>query len=185
MASIEMVWDTSGITNGFAGKGIEKAVFRALKKAGSDAIKATRVEGSRYVRSRKRFKVSKANKGLPLVFPHSKEIDGLEWKMLVSGRPSPVIDFPHRQVKAGVRVEINRGHPTLIKSAFIATMKSGHEGVFKRVGKARLPIKELFTTRLSDVFRDEGMVERTFLRTRAVLSATFERVLPMELEKIP
>ena len=30
------------------------------------------------------------------------------------------------------------------KQAFIAKMKSGHEGVFKRVGSARLPIREMF-----------------------------------------
>lgn len=38
-------------------------------------------------------------------------------------------------------------------SAFIATMPSGHRGVFQRKGKARLPIQELRTSSISDVFR--------------------------------
>lgn len=44
------------------------------------------------------------------------------------------------QTRSGVRV---RGRGSY-RSAFIANMKSGHAGVFKRQGKARLPIRELF-----------------------------------------
>lgn len=45
-----------------------------------------------------------------------------------------------RQTATGVTVR-SRGS---YKHAFIATVGSGHEGVFEREGKARLPINELF-----------------------------------------
>ncbi|MER8786868.1 phage tail protein [Mesorhizobium sp. M0983] len=44
------------------------------------------------------------------------------------------------QTAKGVRVRMRGSY----KSAFIAEMGSGHAGVFKRQGKARLPIRELF-----------------------------------------
>ncbi|WP_141246045.1 phage tail protein [Mesorhizobium sp. WSM3859] len=44
------------------------------------------------------------------------------------------------QIATGVRVRMRGSY----RSAFIAGMGSGHEGVFKRQGKARLPIHELF-----------------------------------------
>lgn len=44
------------------------------------------------------------------------------------------------QTASGVRVRMRGSY----RSAFVATMGSGHAGVFKRQGKARLPIRELF-----------------------------------------
>ena len=44
-----------------------------------------------------------------------------------------------KQTETGVKVakrEINRG--------FVATMKTGHTGIYKRVGKTRLPIRESY-----------------------------------------
>lgn len=44
------------------------------------------------------------------------------------------------QTSKGVRVRLRGSY----RSAFIATMKSGHVGVMMRQGSARLPIRELF-----------------------------------------
>ncbi|KAA3510113.1 phage tail protein [Agrobacterium rosae] len=44
------------------------------------------------------------------------------------------------QTKSGVRVRLRGSY----KSAFLAKMASGHRGVMKRTGKARLPIRELY-----------------------------------------
>lgn len=52
----------------------------------------------------------------------------------------PLADLGATQTANGVRV---RGRGSY-RSAFLAQMKSGHRGVMKRVGKARLPIRELF-----------------------------------------
>jgi hypothetical protein len=45
-----------------------------------------------------------------------------------------------RKTRVGVTVRMRGSY----KHAFIAGMKSGHEGVFRRVGEERLPIRELF-----------------------------------------
>jgi minor tail protein Z (GPZ) len=52
-----------------------------------------------------------------------------------SRRPIPLIEFPSaRQVGAGIRVSV-WGRSQIIGSAFIATMPSGHRGVFRRTGR--------------------------------------------------
>lgn len=50
-----------------------------------------------------------------------------------TGRPIPLIDFGARQTQRGVSVQVRRDRPrSVIASAFVATMKSGHKGVFWR-----------------------------------------------------
>lgn len=149
---------------------------KALAKATTSAARALRAAATKSVRQRKRFKVSKLRRALPL-----RRVNTQEWRMGVSGETMPVASFPYRQVKRGVSVAINQGQRKLIKSAFVATMKSGHRGVFRRVGKSRLPIEELFTTRVSDVFNDQGMLPAVLGRTQDVFRSTFERLMPGSL----
>ena len=52
----------------------------------------------------------------------------------------PLYTLGARQTRSGVTVKLRGSY----KSAFIASMKSGHAGVFKRDGSARLPISEMF-----------------------------------------
>jgi len=161
-----------------------KAVAKALAKAGRDAIRSAKTAGGRAVREKKRISVKHANRAIVLSFPRSKEISALVWRMDVSGAPVPVVAFPYRQTRAGVSVAINVGKRTLIRSAFEATMLSGHTGVFLRRTKKRLPIKELFTTRVSDVFNDTGVLQSVAAKGLDAFDRTFQRVLPLELEKL-
>jgi hypothetical protein len=70
----------------------------------------------------------------------------------------PLIDFrargpePSRGRGKGVTYRLSGGRGR-IESAFIATMKSGHRGVFRRKGKERLGIIELYGPSLGQVFR--------------------------------
>jgi hypothetical protein len=183
MPSITFQWDSRDLAAWRNAK-VDKALAAALKKAGSDAARAMKAESSRRVRDRKRFKVSHVNKSTPLSFPRSKVISELVWRMDVSGAPSPLSAFPHRQTRKGVTVSVNKNGSKLIRSAFVATMKSGHKGVFVRRGNKRLPIDELFSTRISDVFRDQGMVPAVYDRTQAVFRSAFERLFRLELNKV-
>lgn len=166
-------------------RGLERALTKAISWAGRDAIRAVRSAGSKGVRARKRMKAGRVNASLVLTFPRgAKHIDDMAWRMDVSGKPIPLVDFPNRQTKKGVSVAVNRGRRVLVLSAFRATMKSGHVGIFKRRDKKRLPIDELFSTRVSDVFLDGGFVPSLVERGQLVFGKTFDRVLPLELEKL-
>ena len=96
-----------------------------------------------------------------------------------TGKPLPLSAYSIRQTKKGVSVHVKRVNPrTVLEGTFIATMKSGHIGVFERgfskpmLGQAwygpkqpkradlcyaklprkyRLPIRELFGLRVPDV----------------------------------
>jgi hypothetical protein len=114
----------------------------------------------------------------------------LSGAVVATSRPVPLIDFGAKQEAAGVSIKIWRNGPReTIKKAFIATMKSGHRGVFQRksvmrsfpgqvpiirrrvstgdIGAQyarlshdyRLPIKELFSTRITDVFTKQAIME--------------------------
>jgi hypothetical protein len=166
------------------------ALERALGKAGSEAARAMKAESSRIIRSRKQMRVAAVNRALPLTFPTSKEITRLAWRMDVAGGVVPVAAYPHRQTKKGVSVQINKGTRRLIQHAFIATMKSGHLGVFMRDGRfgrnnnSKLErISEAYTTRVSDVFADAGMVPAVMDRTQKVFGRAFHRLMKAELTK--
>lgn len=181
--AIEFTWSSKDLAV-WSDRRIEKAAASALSKAGGDAIRALRVASSREIRSKKRFKVKRVNEALPLEFPFRKDIDGMRWTMRVSGRAFRVSDFPYRETKAGVVVSINTGRKVLIHSAFEVTLKSGHVGVFTRRGAARKPIDEAFTTRISDVFKNAGMIPEVMFRAQTVFARSFERLLPLELAKV-
>jgi hypothetical protein len=194
-------WDTSKIEP-LKNQGLERALFRAVSRAGGDAIRAMRTSSRRSVQFRKRMKAERVTRGLPVFFPRGpKELAQLEWRVGVSGEIVPVSSFPFRQVRRGVSVAINKGQRKIIPGAFVAKMRSGHVGIFsrradpmaapssrkrrsslpRRVG--RLPIDEAFTTRISDVFGDSGMVPSVQARGQAVFSSAFDRLLALELSR--
>jgi len=70
-------------------------------------------------------------------FPKLKEIKGTAW---IGGSPikaAYVGKLKQREDEAGARAG-----KYFFKGGFIARMKSGHTGIFKRVGKHRLPLRE-------------------------------------------
>lgn len=83
----------------------------------------------------------------------------------VSGARIPLSRLAARQTKAGVSYTGVRGQGrTTIKSAFIRTMESGHVGVFRRLGKSRLPITELKGPSVPQVLEhvpdfEQGLIE--------------------------
>jgi hypothetical protein len=202
MAQISIAFDMSQVAV-FRNQNLERALERAASKAGRDGIRMLKSASSKRVREKKRLRVKRVNQGLPVTFPKGRALEDLVWTMDVEGTPVPLFEFPHRQVRWGVSAAINTGKRALVKSAFVATMKSGHTGVFVRVPSGqhgpltkkqskgndvfrvgRLPIKELFSTRVSDVFRDEGMIPAMQTRAMDAFSRTFDRVLPLEIEKL-
>ncbi len=207
MSSLELTWDSRDLSVWRGGK-VESALLKALTKSGNDAARAMKAASGRSVRQRKRLKVARVNNGLPLLFPKaSKDIGRLEWVMKIEGNAVPIADYPHSQTRKGVTVGVNNAGRKLIAGAFIATMRSGHRGVFVRAKSgafgpmtkkqikrsksklgffrvARLPIEEVFTTRISDVFNDSGMVPAVQARTQSVFAASFGRLLPIELGKL-
>lgn len=180
--SITAKWDRSQIASLMSGP-LRAAAKRALRKAGATALRDMRSEASKRIRQRKRIRVSYIRDAISMRRPSGGDISSYQWALDVSGKPVPLVAYPHRQTRKGVSVEVNRGKRTLVKGAFVATMKSGHKGVFRRRGKARLPIEELRGSRPVDALLHEGEAQGVADRGGASFAATFVRVLPLEVGK--
>lgn len=161
----------------------QRAVVRALGKAGSTALRDMRAEATKRIRTRKRIAGKYISRAITMRRPKGSDIASMAWTLAVSGEPVPLVAYPHRQTRQGVRVEVNRGKQSLVKGAFVATMKSGHEGVFKRQSKARLPIAELLGSRPVDALLHAGEAQSVADRGGKSLRSTFARLLPVELGK--
>lgn len=183
MPSIALKWDTSQLY-ALKQQGLEKALTRTLKKAGGDAIRAVRAQATRDVRARKKIKGRRIREAFSLRFPRGSRVEALEWALDVRRVPIPMADYPARQTRKGVSVAINTGKRSLVRSAFLATMKSGHRGVYVREGKKRLPIRELFSSTVFDVLQDSGRAPAVLERGSEVFSSAFARLLPLEIARL-
>lgn len=162
---------------------MRRAVVRALRKAGSTALRDMRGEASKRIRARKRIQPKYIRRALKLQRAKGSDIATMSWAVVVSGEPVPLVAYPHRQLRGGVSVEVNRGKRTLVKHAFVAKMRSGHEGIFRRRGKARLPIDELGGSRPIDALLHQGEAQAVAARGYKSFGDTFRRVLPGEIKK--
>lgn len=179
---INVKWDRSGIAALETGP-LKGALKRALRKAGATALRDMRSEASKRIRTRKAIRPKYIQRALTLQRPKGGDISSMAWALNVSGDPVPLVAYPHRQTKKGVTVEVNRGKRTLVAGSFKAMMKSGHKGVFKRKGKARLPIQELRGSRPVDALLHKGEAEGVAERGGRSFGETFARVLPLEIGK--
>lgn len=176
---IKVKWDTGKLAS--LESGFKSATRRALRKAGATGQRDMKSEASKRVRVRKAIKPAYVSRAFTL--RTSTTDKSMEFALDISGEPVPLVAYPHRQTKKGVSVEVNRGKRTIVKRSFIATMKSGHKGVFQRRGSARLPIRELVGSRPIDALSHAGEIDAVIERGRSSFVDTFERVLPLEISK--
>ena len=159
----------------------KRAAVRALRKAGATALRDMRSDARKRISARKRIGAKYISRAITLRRASGTDIAGMSWAVNVSGEPVPLVAYPYRQTKQGVSVEVNRGKRMLLKGAFVATLKSGHVGIFRRKGKTRLPIEELRGSRPVDALLHQGEAQGVADRGGQSFAATFKRVLPLEM----
>lgn len=182
-------WDSRELKRWSDDKRMTEALKSALQKSGNRALRDMKASSQKGVRGKKRLGVAKVNDSLRIVFPRGKQtIGSLEWRMNVSGKLVPLSNYPYRTTRRGVSVKVNTSEGyKLIRHAFVARMRSGHVGIFKRAfpGAPRLPIVEAkYSTKVSDVFKDHGMISGVYARAQRTFNRDFAKLLPMELEKL-
>jgi hypothetical protein len=163
---------------------VSRAVTAAFKKAGGDALRFMRAEAKRQVRARVRIRAGYlANKSFPLRYARGKTLDELSWEMRVSGREVPLGEYPARQTKRGVKVEVERGKRVLLKSAFLAKGRAPRKGVFLRPTKKNYPMGHRLGLRVSDSMTDGRIPQAVLGRTGVKMFYAFQRLFPLELGK--
>jgi len=137
-------------------KGVPGAMPKVMTRGINRTATMSRTEIIRRISANVSLKKKTIRDGLQLEKAHRNK-----WaaKITVISKRIPLMDFKARQGKRGVSYLIskNKGRQK-IQDAFFAKLKSGHEGVFKRLGKSRLPICELFGPSLGQVFSDAGKI---------------------------
>jgi len=155
-----------------------------LKRAGSRALNKTATTGRKIsvkeVRNEINIKAGAARKQIGIRRARPLNLKSV---LLVKYKPIPLAAYAGvRQTKKGVSVQMMKSKPRkLFKGAFIATMPSGHKGVFLRKGKGRLPIQELYGPNVQSVF-----VEKTMLiedQSLPVLEKNLKHEIAYEMSK--
>ncbi len=114
----------------------EKAAARALNRAGDQGI----TRASREIRRVYNISASRVRSQIKVV--QRARLGNLAFVFRVSGKRIALAEFSPRQTKKGVTIQIKKGGARkLIPHAFLATMSSGHTGVFVRSygSKGRVP----------------------------------------------
>jgi hypothetical protein len=188
MSALEFVWDSRDLAV-FRGKTVDKALSRALRLGGNQAARYLQKGATAFALTRKNLDEQVVVEDQRLSRPHrNAELRNFVWTLFVKGKPVPVAKFPFLDTRRtrsrnGVLVRIGAGSGTQrLTGAFATTLKSGHEGVFRRTGKSRLPIEEVFSSRLPKDFGGEVMTtlgDKTYRK----LETAFKRGLDRELAK--
>lgn len=139
---------------------VDKAEVIALNRAGKSALAQTVI----FIRKKYNIKASELKDQVKIVrATKGRKIFRLE----VSHKALALVKFgAARQTKKGVNVTVVKGARQSIPSAFITDVGKGrHKGVFKRTGKSRLPIKELYgpsAMQLMSSKEAQAEIERVF-----------------------
>jgi hypothetical protein len=149
---VEVMLDTAGLEEELREMGrtapliMARALNRAATTGRAAMVKVMKQDtGIASKNIRKEISIDKANRTRPVV------------RVEIKGRRIPLIAFqakgpePSRGRGRGVSYRLPTGRGR-IPNAFIATMPSGHRGVYKRKRTRRLPIRELFGPSLPHVF---------------------------------
>lgn len=194
MAALEFEWDSRDLEV-WRGEKVDGALARALRLAGNQAIRGLRRDATAFALARKNLPEPVITDDQALELPRRKvAIRDFAWALFVRGQPIPASKFPHLDTRKsfaragraggrGVIVKFGEGQVGRIAGAFAVTLKSGHQGIFRRRGKGRLPIDEAFSTRLPKRFGQDVMTtygEKTYRK----LQEAYTRGLDRELAKL-
>lgn len=142
---------------------VEKNVPKAFSAALNRTAAGVKTEAARMVRQRYYVKHGDVLKTIKVSKASASKLELL----LVSRGPSiPLIRFrttpgspPTRQPKVLKAAVKKNGSKKPIPGAFVAKMGSGHIGVFRRAGKKRLPVDELYGPAIPVMLGEPGIAE--------------------------
>jgi hypothetical protein len=139
--------------------GVDKAVVAALNRA----VEGARTDAVKKVRERYYIKAKDVRDTIDI---KKATMDNQVAIIRASGSPIALSKFhvtpsrpPAKRRANPIIVRVVRGGGGPIKGAFVAKMQSGHIGVFRRVGKTRLPITELYGPSVPQMLGHESVTE--------------------------
>jgi hypothetical protein len=122
-----------------------------VAKALSDTLKNAKTKASSLIAKRTGLKSTTVVR--PRILTDYVKPGDYQARIRSSRKPIPLIDFRStRQVASGVSTRA-WGKPQVLRSAFVATMPTGHRGVYRRSkGVGRLPIDQQWGPTIAGTF---------------------------------
>lgn len=157
-----------------------RLVLRSLNRSLDRATKTMGKVAAQAIRERLNLKVRDIKKS---VVPYRRAKARGVAEIRVLPKPVPIMAYAARQTRRGVTFKVKRhGGRQRLPHAFVATMPSGHKGVFTRAGKGapRFPIRERFSTSVRQ-YMDDKRLQRRVIRAG---QATFVKNLRSEIRYI-
>lgn len=156
---------------------IPDSISRALNRATT----ATRTEASKAIRGtynvpaaeiRSTFRIRRASR------------QRLESTVVSSGARLPLSRFGARQTRRGVTVNVRRstGRKRLDRG-FFGRGALPSSRIFRRVGRARLPVEQLFGPAVPQMLRVSGVREQVLRRANEVYTRTLQHELRRRIDR--
>lgn len=164
-------------------KKLTKGITRAVVRAKATSLRTMKSQTKKRIRKRKAIKAGAIDKSLKIEDNKQRDIKDMAWGVRVRSKPRGLIDYPHRQLKKGISVTVNRGKRTRLPHAFLAVMKSGHVGIFQRKNPFTRKIRELLGSRPVDAMLHKGEADGVRDAGRDAFVETARRNLKLELGK--
>lgn len=184
---VKLEWDTAALAKVDPAR-VSRVMTKGLTWGGRDALRGLASGAQRVVRDRKALAVKRVKGALKTTHPRTgASLPQMVWVLRASGAPVAMSDYPHKDTqrtsRKGVWVTVNKGVRKQLRHAFEVRLRSGHVGIFERsgAGGARLPIKELFTSRVSEPVGDAA--PELLQKAQETFTRTWARVLKAELAK--
>lgn len=182
-------------------RGIDGVAAKVCSRAINDTLAGVKTDASSEIRAVLTLKKSAVDATFKITKATQAKLSGL---FQSTGSPVPLIEYGARQTKAGVSVQVKRGSSrSVITGAFIATMKSGHKGVFWRewhghtkkpinrnipYGKLpkiyRLPIAQRYGPRVPDILSNEPVMAVVLDKAGDRMHKNIDKELNYELSKL-
>lgn len=181
--------------------GIPGAVERVCMRSINDGLAGMKTDASTEIRS----VIVLSKSAVDATFKTVKaSVTSLSGVFASTGSPVPLIEYGARQTTKGVSVQVKRGNPrSVVVGAFIATMKSGHKGVFwrewhqairkpvnrnipygKLPKKYRLPISQRYGPRVPDILSNEPVMTAVLKKADDRMHTNIDRQINYELSKL-
>jgi hypothetical protein len=184
--SLTLKWSRSKMWR--SDKALKRAVVGSMRKAGADALRVMRAESKRQIRLVRAIRAGYLTaSAFPLTFAKGNDLSSLVWRMGVSSSGVPLSQYPVRQTKRGVSVEVTRGSRKIIEGSFLAVASSseaGRKGVFLRPTSARYPMGHRLGPSVADNMKAKPVIPAVYRVVQRTFSRTFLRLLPIELAKV-
>lgn len=177
----------------FDSKIVDKSAYRALNRA----VSSGRTEASKSIRGKwniqkkdldsKLTKITAKKTGdqtavlIAKSRPFSLTYFGAKWyrKRSMTTRQKSTL-YKRSTGKSGVYAKVLRGGQTThMPHSFIQSMRSGHMGVFERLGKKRYPIKERKVITIASMFDQANAMQPTVDKIEQSWSKEFFRQLEL------